>query len=45
MKRHLGCGTHVVEGWINTAYSSGARLAKSPPLRSLLHHHASFPTL
>lgn len=36
MKLHLGCGTHVVEGWINIDYSLGARLAKFPFLKPLL---------
>lgn len=36
MKLHLGCGTHVVEGWVNIDYSLGAKLAKFPPLKPLL---------
>jgi hypothetical protein len=30
LKLHLGCGTNVVEGWINIDYSLGAHLAKIP---------------
>jgi len=30
IKLHLGCGTNVVDGWINIDYSLGAHLAKIP---------------
>ena len=30
MKLNLGCGSQVVEGWVNVDYSLGARLAKLP---------------
>jgi SAM-dependent methyltransferase len=30
MKLNLGCGAHVVDGWVNVDYALGARLAKLP---------------
>lgn len=30
MRLHLGCGTHVVEGWVNVDYALGARCARIP---------------
>ena len=30
VKLHLGCGTQMVEGWVNVDYSLGARLCKIP---------------
>ena len=33
IKLHLGCGTVVVDGWINVDYSLGARLSKIPTFR------------
>lgn len=33
MKLNLGCGTQVVDGWINVDYAFGARLVKNPILR------------
>jgi ubiquinone/menaquinone biosynthesis C-methylase UbiE len=30
MKLNLGCGTHVIAGWVNVDYAVGARLAKVP---------------
>jgi len=35
MKLNLGCGSHVVDGWINVDYALGARLAKSKVFRLL----------
>ncbi len=35
MKLNLGCGAHVVEGWINVDYALGARLLKVPFLRAI----------
>jgi len=35
MKLNLGCGSQVVDGWINVDYSLGARLAKFPLFRSI----------
>jgi SAM-dependent methyltransferase len=33
MKLNLGCGAHVVDGWINVDYSPGARLSSMPFFR------------
>lgn len=35
MKLNLGCGAHVVDGWINVDYSLGARLSRVPFLRAI----------
>lgn len=32
MKLHLGCGTTLLEGWVNVDYAVGARLRKLPLL-------------
>lgn len=34
-KLNLGCGPHILEGWINVDYSLGARIAKTPVLGAL----------
>lgn len=34
MKLNLGCGAHVVDGWVNVDYSVGARFVKLPLLRT-----------
>jgi predicted SAM-dependent methyltransferase len=33
---HLGCGTHIVSGWVNVDGSWNARLAQYPRLRSIV---------
>ena len=35
MKLNLGCGAHVVDGWINVDYSLGARLSRVPFFRAI----------
>lgn len=35
MKLNLGCGSQVIDGWVNVDYSIGARLAKFPFFRIL----------
>ena len=35
MKLNLGCGSQVIDGWINVDYSIGARFAKIPLFRAL----------
>lgn len=35
MKLHLGCGSTIVNGWVNVDYSMGARMAKYPGFRFL----------
>ncbi len=35
MKLNLGCGSQVVDGWINVDYAIGARFAKIPLFREL----------
>jgi len=35
VKLNLGCGTHVVPGWINVDYAAGARLLRLPGFRRL----------
>jgi predicted SAM-dependent methyltransferase len=36
LRLHLGCGSHVVDGWVNIDRSPGAQLAKIPGLRRVL---------
>lgn len=35
MKLNLGCGSQVVDGWVNVDYALGARLSKLPVYRSV----------
>ena len=35
MKLNLGCGSQVINGWINVDYALGARLAKLPLFRKV----------
>jgi predicted SAM-dependent methyltransferase len=35
MKLNLGCGSQVVDGWVNVDYALGARLTKLPLFRSV----------
>jgi SAM-dependent methyltransferase len=35
MNLHLGCGSRLIDGWINVDYAIGARLAKIPLLRTV----------
>jgi SAM-dependent methyltransferase len=35
VKLHLGCGSQVLDGWINVDYALGARFAKIPFFRAL----------
>src|ERR1700683_4765801 len=35
MKLNLGCGSKVLDGWINVDYALGARLARVPLVRAL----------
>jgi SAM-dependent methyltransferase len=35
MKLNFGCGSQVIDGWVNVDYALGARLAKSPFFRIL----------
>jgi len=35
MKLNLGCGSQVVDGWVNVDYALGARFMKIPFFRSL----------
>ena len=36
MKLNLGCGTQIVDGWLNVDYSLGARLAKVPVVNAVV---------
>ncbi len=35
MKLNLGCGAHVLDGWVNVDYALGARLVKLPLFRQV----------
>ena len=35
MKLNLGCGSQIVDGWVNVDYALGARLFKFPFFRQL----------
>jgi SAM-dependent methyltransferase len=35
MHLNLGCGTHVVDGWVNVDFAPGARLAQLPAFAAL----------
>lgn len=38
MRLNLGCGSQVVDGWINVDYSLGARMTKIPGFAALNRH-------
>jgi predicted SAM-dependent methyltransferase len=44
MKLNLGCGPHVIEGWLNVDYAIGARLAKLPLVKHITRRVGLFRT-
>jgi SAM-dependent methyltransferase len=45
MKLHLGCGTVVVDGWVNVDYAIGARARQLPVVGAILGQCGLFKTM
>lgn len=44
MKLHLGCGTVIVDGWVNVDYALGARIRKLPVVGPIVAWSGMFST-
>ena len=42
IKLNLGCGENVVDGWVNTDYSIGARIGKIPVIKRVVKNLGVF---